>query len=158
MRAPKICSHRSGCTKLGVDGTARCEDHPRQAWQGSTRGQATGSADHRARKQRVTTRDLGLCRLAYEGCEGRGYILDHIRPIAAGGAESDRNTWMCCKPCHDIKSRREREWLQHGLGERPWPDDPALKASDASGSRSTPRRGGQAPQPFTPRTIQMRYT
>lgn len=155
-RAPKMCS-RAGCRKLGVNGTSRCIDHPRPAWQGSTRGKATGSADHRARKQRVLTRDLGLCQLGYDGCTGKAYILDHIRPIAAGGAESDRNCQGVCAPCHDVKSRREREWLQHGIGERPWPSDPALKEPDTQ-PRPAPRQGGPVRIILAPKPIQMRYT
>ena len=52
-------------------------------------------------------------------CGGRRQLqVDHIKPLAKGGAESFRNYQVLCKVCHDIKTAGENaipgraEWIE----------------------------------------------
>jgi hypothetical protein len=77
----------------------------------------------------VLARDRYQCQLRHDGC----LIAAHnLRPHCA----LDR--WRrghrpelpaVCKPCHRRITSREANYIQHGAGECPWPDDdPTLKA------------------------------
>lgn len=107
-RAAKICGHSSGCTRLVPAGTRYCAEHQRErTWQGADR-KRTGTAAHKARRARVLARDGHRCQLRYEGvCIGVGSQLDHVIPLAEGGADIDQNTVAACPPCHRRKSSIE---------------------------------------------------
>jgi len=38
--------------------------------------------------------------------------IDHRRPLGLGGADTDGNIQVLCRPCHSAKSRSE--YLTHG--------------------------------------------
>jgi len=59
-------------------------------------------------RERIRLRDNGLC----QQCKplGRltlGDVVDHRRPLWAGGDDSDANKWLLCHKCHDAKTARE---------------------------------------------------
>lgn len=61
-------------------------------------------------RRRIFTRDAGVCQCAR--CKRSGdtrpaTIVDHIRPLWAGGTESDDNRQAINAECHDLKSRHE---------------------------------------------------
>lgn len=66
-------------------------------------------------RERIKRRDCGLCQV----CQRRGYIVDHVKPLWAGGSDEDENKQLICKPCHDAKSEREAAmraaggWIDH---------------------------------------------
>lgn len=50
-----------------------------------------------------------LCRLCLKkGKTSKSTIVDHIKPLAWGGAETSANRQGLCAPCHDEKSAAER--------------------------------------------------
>lgn len=67
-------------------------------------------------RRRVLDRDHRLCQLRDTGCLGTATEVDHLRNVAsvlrAGGtkAQADNlsNLMSVCRPCHKIKSDRER--------------------------------------------------
>jgi hypothetical protein len=53
-------------------------------------------------------RDGGHCQLQYPGiCIHRAVILEHIIPLAEGGADTDENTCAACVACAGRKSSLE---------------------------------------------------
>jgi 5-methylcytosine-specific restriction enzyme A len=126
-RAPKICSGKS-CTALVRDGSSKCDvcraNRPAEQ-RGSWGSGRTSTAEWKALRPKVLTRDAFVCQLRYAGCEFRASEVDHVIPHAAGGADIAANAAAVCSPCHKLKTQRERAYIQHGTGERPWQHDPA---------------------------------
>lgn len=59
-------------------------------------------------RNKIKSRDNGLCQACNE--EGRttiGAVVDHKRPLWAGGSDDDANKWLLCVPCHDAKTKLE---------------------------------------------------
>lgn len=102
-RAPSKCS-RDGCETRG---TGRyCAEH-KSGWTsgGSPR---TSTAGHKAWRAAVLTRDKGACQIRGPHCTGRATEADHIRNVAAGGAEYDLdNGQAVCATDHHAKTARE---------------------------------------------------
>jgi len=76
----------------------------------------TSRADPRIR-DRVMVRDKGLCHCAR--CLQTGALLpahqvDHVRPLWAGGAESDSNRCAINVECHKFKSADEARMRTQG--------------------------------------------
>ncbi len=141
-RAPKICSAQ-GCATLVRDGGSRWEEHKtaRVNSSGPWGTSRTATRKHRERRLRVLGRDRYQCQLRYDGCLIAAHICDHIVPLAAGGADIDRNCRAVCGPCHRRITSREANYIQHGTGECPWPDDdPTLKAGPPSPPQPVGRR------------------
>jgi 5-methylcytosine-specific restriction protein A len=57
----------------------------------------------------VTARDHGCCYICgREADEDETFELDHIRPVAEGGAATDmENLGLACAACHEVKSKAE---------------------------------------------------
>lgn len=71
-------------------------------------GQGRGGRPWRRTRDRILARDGGLC----VPCRTADRItvateVDHITPLAQGGAESDENLQSICLPCHQAKTARE---------------------------------------------------
>lgn len=63
------------------------------------------SSKEKRRLQRINP----LCaQCEREGHIGLGVILDHVIPLAEGGAEAPGNRQLLCVPHHDLKSEAER--------------------------------------------------
>lgn len=152
------------CPTLVDAGIRRCdkcthEHAKKQARQGGSWGSnRTGSADHKAFRVAVLGRDK-LCQLRYDGCTFAATIAGHIVPVAAGGItdRAGRNGRGECENCSTIHTRRERAYIQHGTGERPWPNDPTLTAPPAptKPKRKRPTATGDASSAM-PRSIHLR--
>jgi 5-methylcytosine-specific restriction endonuclease McrA len=146
MRAPKICN-RPGCRKLGVNGTARCIDHPRPAWQGSTR-KDTGGAPHKAWRAAVLVRDAFRCQIRGPGCLIAANEADHIEPVYRGGARFDvANGQAACRECHGRKSASEGGNARSGNVSKPAPPQPVGR-----------RNSGPARIIVAPKTINMKLS
>lgn len=59
-------------------------------------------------RNRIFRRDNGLCQeCKREGRLKLASVIDHIKPLWAGGKDDDANLQSLCKPCHDAKSAKE---------------------------------------------------
>jgi len=106
-RLPRACLI---CGAVALPGSSRCRDHAGSSgWVkrpsvGTTRGYY-GSAWQELRKAIFSERGH-VC--AVLGCTNYGGTIDHIVPIAAGGAVYDRaNLQVLCRQHHDQKTGRE---------------------------------------------------
>lgn len=73
-------------------------------------------------RERILSRDCGVCQCAR--CKKLellrpASIVDHIRPLWAGGHESDQNRQAINAECHDLKSAHEAMCRASGVWE-PW--------------------------------------
>ncbi len=106
-RAPSPCSN-PGCGKLASQ-HGRCGDHPHPHRWGPRRPQArerygVSPGQYKRLQAQVWRRDQGTCYL----CHGPAAEIDHVMPIAEGGAPaSTQNLAAICRDCHASKSRRE---------------------------------------------------
>jgi 5-methylcytosine-specific restriction protein A len=59
-------------------------------------------------RNKIKVRDAWLCQQCKaEGRSVVGEVVDHRTPLWAGGSDEDRNKWLLCIPCHDVKTARE---------------------------------------------------
>ena len=68
-------------------------------------------------RERILTRDYGLCqcaRCAKQGDTRPASIVDHITPLWAGGKERDDNRQAINAECHDAKSAHEAQCRARG--------------------------------------------
>ena len=101
-RAGKACNTR-GCPSLQP-----CPDHPKVAWQGSTRRERTVSGwEQQRRAQRVLEQHDGICHV----CKRPGSdTVDHVIPLAEGGPDTADNLRpIHAKPCHETKTQAEAQ-------------------------------------------------
>lgn len=100
---------------------------PREPWAArGPRGKATtrirGRAGQKLRAE-VLAEEPFCRRCLAKGLQARAEVVDHITPLAWGGAEARANRQALCHPCHDEKSAAERanggargaafpDWLQ----------------------------------------------
>ena len=81
-----------------------------------------GAKGQKLRARRLA-RTNGLC----EDCQAEGRVtlatvVDHIVPLAHGGAESDENTRNLCKSHHDARTAEQFGFRQKiGIGLDGWP-------------------------------------
>jgi hypothetical protein len=82
-----------------------------------------------AQRARRLARSDGLC----ERCDGKGRVtlatvVDHIVPLAKGGADDDTNTRNLCDPCHgEVTAEQFGHSKRSALGAcdvNGWPTDP----------------------------------
>ena len=59
-------------------------------------------------RARIMKRDGYICRGCLPDRVSRAVVVDHIVPLADGGAEHDGNRQALCQACHDIKTENER--------------------------------------------------
>ena len=60
-------------------------------------------------------RDLWLCALRFDGCEGQATELHHDMFVSAGGGDEDDNLQAVCSRCH---KRLHRSSEGNVLGEK----------------------------------------
>ncbi|MEU5974303.1 HNH endonuclease signature motif containing protein [Streptomyces sp. NPDC047315] len=64
--------------------------------------------DGAARLRRtVDSRGNGWCAWCLETFPAGGLEVDHVRPLAMGGADTDRNVHVLCVGCHQLKTNTE---------------------------------------------------
>lgn len=112
QRTPKACRKR-GCRNATTDPSGYCNEHKGEGWRNYKPGQSRQRRGYGRSwditRLRIMKRDKGLC----QECLRRGAIreascVDHIRPVAHGGGDSDDNLQSLCTPCHRTKTARER--------------------------------------------------
>lgn len=116
-RPPSRCSDPR-CGELATN-RGRCPDHQRIPWadrddKASRYGISSGR--WRTLKRRVARRDISSCyrcgtteaELQRDDPDADPLELDHITPIAEGGAVEDMdNLGLICTTCHEAKSKAE---------------------------------------------------
>lgn len=105
-RAASICLV-SGCTKRTAR-SGRCEQHapPERAW---ARKSARNTDRNRAWDRRIRPRALARDGFACVHCGAREALeVDHVIPIAQGGTWTLDNAQTLCKPCHVVKTAKDR--------------------------------------------------
>ncbi|MFH0244439.1 HNH endonuclease [Streptomyces sp. HK10] len=107
---PSRCTEPA-CRALAVD-HGRCDEHKRKPWANRPtirERYGISGGKWRSLKRQVTARDNGCCHMCgREPDEGQAFDLDHIRPVAEGGAAADLdNLGLACPDCHAAKSRAE---------------------------------------------------
>lgn len=66
------------------------------------------TADWRARRVRILTRDAYRCAVCSRVVYGRAAHVDHIVPLEEGGTDDDRNLQVLCEADHGRKTRQEQ--------------------------------------------------
>ncbi|ELA6496128.1 HNH endonuclease [Salmonella enterica] len=110
-RTPTPCRVR-GCTALVSDRSGYCENHKSESWSRYRKQKSPGKNPYGAKWRRLRDaamrRDRGLCVLCLAA--GRAVSatdVDHIIPLAHGGADALDNLQCLCTPCHRHKTARE---------------------------------------------------
>ena len=80
---------------------------PLKAWQGAGKGRG-GRAWSRTREDVLERDDYRCYECGQDGCTQ----VDHIVPKALDGTDDPENLAAICKPCHDAKTRRERDHVR----------------------------------------------
>jgi len=73
-----------------------------------------------------------------------GRELDHIKPRAFGGDNSDDNMQLLCSPCHIQKTELEMGWLPRGTGADGWPTNPRHPLGPRASERPCVTKGHSA--------------
>ena len=66
------------------------------------------SADWRARRERILTRDAFTCAVCGRVIGGADAHVDHIVPLEDGGTDEDHNLQTLCAADHGRKTRAEQ--------------------------------------------------
>jgi len=66
------------------------------------------SADWRARRLRILTRDAYRCAVCGRVVYGRAAHVDHVVPLEEGGTDADENLQVLCESDHGAKTREEQ--------------------------------------------------
>jgi 5-methylcytosine-specific restriction protein A len=66
------------------------------------------SADWRARRLRILTRDAYTCAVCRRVVWGPKAHVDHIKPLEEGGTDADENLQVLCESDHGRKTREEQ--------------------------------------------------
>jgi 5-methylcytosine-specific restriction protein A len=92
----RICP---ACGRIG------CTEHKRKPWQGSDRRKRTRSGWAQQRRARWVLHHFGrIChRCGHDGAT----IVDHVIPLAEGGADDWTNLRPICDPCNREKVTEE---------------------------------------------------
>lgn len=117
--APRKPCAEGGCGVLVASGTPRCGVHTRayQARRNASRGGSGWAVT--ASRERVIARDGGCVGPGPHG--GEGFVVDHVVPLWAGGADTDANKQTLCPCCSAAKTAREaseRAAQRRGRGRR----------------------------------------
>lgn len=89
-----------------------------------------------ARNVRLLRREP-LCRhCAARGVTRAAAVLDHIVPLAKGGAESDDNLQPLCVECHNVKTAADFG-ATPAVGPDGWPVHPAPPAGLPAGAKAS---------------------
>lgn len=99
------------CVKCGKPGPkSYCEEHTPKPWQGSTRRSKIGLSGwaESARRKRVLEGLRYVCHVCGKFGTDKDMDVDHVIPLAEGGADDESNLAPIHKePCHSEKSRAE---------------------------------------------------
>jgi 5-methylcytosine-specific restriction protein A len=112
---PKHPCNRPGCPALTYE--RLCPDHKREhnrrfdATRGTTKQRGYAGTWPARRKRWLALHSL--C----ETCEANGLVVaatevDHVIPLAQGGADDESNYSSKCHPCHSRKTAKEVGWSQ----------------------------------------------
>ncbi|MDX2639920.1 HNH endonuclease [Streptomyces stelliscabiei] len=113
-KAPPTRCSAPECYDLAT-ARGRCDSHQRQPWAGRDDKVARygiSSGAWRSLKARVDRRDNGHCYCCGgPAAEGETLELDHIVPVAEGGARTalENLGLIHAEPCHAEKSKREAQ-------------------------------------------------
>lgn len=66
------------------------------------------TADWKAKRLRILTRDHCRCRVCQRVVSGRDAHVDHVVPLEEGGTDSDDNLQVLCQAHHGAKTRSEQ--------------------------------------------------
>lgn len=66
------------------------------------------SADWRAKRLRILTRDAFTCAVCRRVVSGRQAHVDHVVPLEEGGSDDDANLQVLCEADHGAKTRAEQ--------------------------------------------------
>lgn len=66
------------------------------------------TADWKAKRLRVLTRDAFTCAVCGRVVSGRQAHVDHIVPLEEGGSDDDANLQVLCEADHGAKTRAEQ--------------------------------------------------
>jgi 5-methylcytosine-specific restriction endonuclease McrA len=66
------------------------------------------TADWRAKRIRIGTRDAFVCRDCHRVAYGKNGHADHIIPLEDGGSDDEANLAWRCSACHGRKTRAEQ--------------------------------------------------
>ena len=84
--------------------------------------------DHQWQQVRkvILERDGHTCQIRFDGCLGHATDVDHIMPLAEGGARLDsRNLRAACKPCNNARNKGRSRQLVAAIDRQTQPA-PAL--------------------------------
>jgi 5-methylcytosine-specific restriction protein A len=114
QRPKRPCTH-PGCGVL--TDTGRCVEHQRKPWSRSVEVKRVRGRALQTRRQRWFS-EYPLCvRCLAVGRAAVAVELDHVIPLAAGGADDDSNFQGLCADCHQQKGNEDRR--KYGAGNRP---------------------------------------
>lgn len=100
VRAPKVCSDPE-CPNIQP-----CPDHERKPWQGSKRKERTklNGWKQQKRARYILMKHKTVCHICgYPG----GTEVDHVEPLAEGGADDESNLRPAHVECHKRKTAEE---------------------------------------------------
>lgn len=66
------------------------------------------TADWRAKRLRILTRDAFTCAVCHRVVSGRQAHVDHVVPLEEGGSDDDANLQVLCDADHGAKTRAEQ--------------------------------------------------
>ncbi len=109
ISAPRPCTH-TGCPNLSTIGL--CADHKHDKWErhqkGRTSTQRGYGATWRKVRNKVMTRDKGLCQVCLaKGIYSKAKEVDHIKGKEQGGTDHPSNLQSICIQCHRSKTSLE---------------------------------------------------
>lgn len=118
---PKSICRKAACAAL-VDAPGYCERHAKQSsgWERSNGGKSSSERGYdyawQKRRERILSRDAGLCQIKGPACRFIAGEVDHKVSKAAARAlgwtdeqiETDSNLQAVCSTCHKAKTRTER--------------------------------------------------
>ena len=118
---PKSICRKAACGKL-IDAPGYCEKHAKQSsgWERSNGGKTSTQRgygyDWQQRRERILSRDAGLCQIKGPACRFIANEVDHKVNKATARAlgwtaeqiEADTNLQASCSTCHKAKTNAER--------------------------------------------------
>ena len=103
---PKPCVH-PGCGKLVTDGSGRCAQHPKKAWVSAKPTQRLRGRAGQQRRREWLTMNPHCAHCLEAGQHRLGSIVDHVIPLAEGGADDCTNLQTLCTDHDKIKTQAE---------------------------------------------------
>ena len=105
---PRPCT-KPGCKVLSLDGSGRCQAHPKPKWEKRPNSpkRITGRTLQRLRAKLFEEHPL-CAECTRQGRVAEAKQRDHIIPLTEGGEDVESNVQGLCCACHDMKSEAER--------------------------------------------------